>query len=92
VIGHVSPEAYLGGPIALIEDGDRIVVDINNGRLDCLELNDADTFTRRSTAWNNAVASNGGVHPVVKPVTNRLLRRMRATARPPLEGGGMAVD
>ena len=27
VIGHVTPEAFLGGPIALIEDGDRITVD-----------------------------------------------------------------
>ena len=31
VVGHVGPEAYLGGPIALIEDGDTIVVDINTG-------------------------------------------------------------
>ena len=29
VIGHVGPEAYLGGPIGLIEDGDTIVVDLN---------------------------------------------------------------
>ena len=29
VIGHVSPEAALGGPIALVEDGDAIVVDVN---------------------------------------------------------------
>ena len=32
VVGHVSPEAYLGGPIALIEEGDTIVVDIDNDR------------------------------------------------------------
>src|SRR5205085_783107 len=30
VIGHVAPEAFLGGPIALIEDGDTIVIDLNN--------------------------------------------------------------
>src|SRR5512142_1581109 len=35
VIGHVSPEAALGGPIALIEDGDTIVVDVNQDTLDC---------------------------------------------------------
>ncbi len=29
VIGHVAPEALLGGPIALVEDGDTIVVDLN---------------------------------------------------------------
>ena len=38
VIGHVSPEAALGGPIALIEDGDTIVVDVNDDTLDCAEL------------------------------------------------------
>ena len=42
VIGHVAPEAFLGGPIALIEDGDTIVVDINTDRMDCLELDDAE--------------------------------------------------
>ena len=30
VIGHVAPEAFLGGPIALVEDGDTIVVDVND--------------------------------------------------------------
>ncbi|MGH7898888.1 MAG: dihydroxy-acid dehydratase, partial [Candidatus Binatia bacterium] len=35
VVGHVAPEAFLGGPIALIENGDTIVVDINEDRLDC---------------------------------------------------------
>lgn len=33
-IGHVSPEAAAGGPIALIEDGDKITIDIPNGRLE----------------------------------------------------------
>ena len=33
-IGHVTPEAYLGGPIALIEEGDRIRIDIPGGRVD----------------------------------------------------------
>jgi dihydroxy-acid dehydratase len=92
VIGHVSPEAYLGGPIALIEDRDTIVVDINADRLDCDELRDPAVASRRSEAWRAAAAANGGVHPHVKPVTDRLLRRMRATARSPLLGGGMAVD
>ena len=38
VIGHVSPEAALGGPIGLIRDGDTIVVDVNHDTLDCTEL------------------------------------------------------
>jgi len=33
-VGHVSPEAAEGGPIALIEDGDKVVIDIPNRRLD----------------------------------------------------------
>ncbi|MDN3513263.1 MAG: dihydroxy-acid dehydratase [Candidatus Brocadia sp.] len=33
-IGHVSPEAMVGGPISLAEDGDEIIIDIPNRRLD----------------------------------------------------------
>lgn len=32
-VGHVTPEAYLGGPIALLQDGDKITIDIPNRRL-----------------------------------------------------------
>src|SRR6185295_3522686 len=74
VIGHVAPEAYLGGPIALVEDGDTIVVDLNEDRLDCRELADAAVAARRAAAWADAAKRNGGVHPDVRPVTNRLLR------------------
>lgn len=35
-IGHVAPEAADGGPIALVEDGDRIVIDVHEKRLDLL--------------------------------------------------------
>ena len=33
-IGHVTPEAYLGGPLALVEEGDLIRIDIPGGRID----------------------------------------------------------
>jgi dihydroxy-acid dehydratase len=92
VVGHVGPEAYLGGPIALIEDDDTIVVDINKDRLDCQELDEAAVYAKRSKAWQEAATQNGGVHPKVNPVTNRLLKRTRASARPALQGGGMAVE
>lgn len=92
VVGHVGPEAYLGGPIALIEDGDTIVVDINKDRLDCQELDDAAVYAKRSKAWQEAATQNGGVHPKVNPITNRLLKRTRASARTALQGGGMAVE
>jgi dihydroxy-acid dehydratase len=91
VIGHVAPEAYLGGAIALVEDGDTIVVDLNQDRLDCRELADPAVAARRAQAWRDAASRNGGVHPDVKPVTNRLLRRMRAAARPALQGAGLAM-
>jgi dihydroxy-acid dehydratase len=91
VIGHVAPEAFLGGPIALIEDGDTIVVDLDADRMDCRELDDPDTYARRAEAWRAAADANGGVHPNVTPVTSRMLTRMRASARPALQGAGMAA-
>jgi dihydroxy-acid dehydratase len=33
-IGHITPEAYLGGPLALVEEGDLIQIDIPGGRVD----------------------------------------------------------
>jgi dihydroxy-acid dehydratase len=89
VIGHVAPEAYLGGPIALLEDGDTIVVDLNADRIDAVELRDPTVSTARAAAWQAAVDANGGIHPDVAPVSSRVLIRMRATARPGLAGGGM---
>ena len=86
VIGHVAPEAFLGGPIALIEDGDTIVVDLNTDRLDCLELDDDDVRDRRIERWTTATKANGSA----RPVTTRVLRRMRDSAQPALRGGGMA--
>jgi dihydroxy-acid dehydratase len=90
VIGHVAPEAFLGGPIALVEDGDTIVIDVNRDRMDCLELEDASTFRRRDDAWRAAADANGGIHPDVHQLEGRMLQRMRATARPALFGGGMS--
>ncbi len=89
VIGHVSPEAFVGGPIALIENGDTIVIDVNGDRLDCRELAEAAEFERRSRAWSDDAAAHGRIHPHAKKVANRLLLRMRSTARPALLGAGM---
>jgi dihydroxy-acid dehydratase len=91
VIGHVAPEAYLGGPIALIQDGDTIVVDLDAGHIDCVELDDAEVRAARTGAWEAAVRTKGGTHPDAVPVANRVLRRMRALAEPALRGGGMAL-
>lgn len=90
VIGHVAPEALLGGPIALVEDGDTIIVSLLEDRIDCMELADASTFEQRSASWSAKVEGHGGQHPDVAPVRHRVLKRMRATAQPALLGGGMA--
>ena len=81
VVGHVAPEAFLGGPIALIEDGDTIVVDLNADRLDCVELEDQDERHRRSDAWKSAVEANRGVHPDTPTASSRVLLRMRVPPR-----------
>ena len=91
VVGHVAPEAFLGGPIALVEDGDTIVIDLNTDRLECVQFGDFDLYERRAAAWRAAAEGNGGLHPDVTPVTDRMLARMRATALPALLGGGMAT-
>jgi dihydroxy-acid dehydratase len=90
VVGHVGPEAAVGGPIALVEDGDTIVVDLNSETIDCQELADAATYASRSDRWNHEADENGGTHPLVRPVSTRLLRRMRTCARSALLGGGIA--
>lgn len=48
-IGHVSPEAYFGGPIALVENGDLIEIDIPNRSLKLLV--DEDILAERKTRW-----------------------------------------
>lgn len=48
-IGHVSPEAYAGGPIALVREGDIISIDIDEGTL-TLEVSDEELASRRE-AW-----------------------------------------
>ena len=48
-VGHVAPEAADGGPIALVEEGDRIRLDLGSGTLDLLV--DADELERRRAGW-----------------------------------------
>ena len=33
-VGHISPEAAEGGPLAIVENGDEIYIDVNEGRLE----------------------------------------------------------
>jgi dihydroxy-acid dehydratase len=89
VIGHVGPEAALGGPIAFVEDGDAIIVDLNKNTLDCPALEDTATLAARKAAWEKAVADNGGQHPNCGIADTRLLHRARHTAVPAIRGGGL---
>jgi len=49
MVGHVAPEAALGGPIAAIREGDRITIDTKIRRLE-LEISDAE-ISRRMAEW-----------------------------------------
>lgn len=48
VVGHVAPEAFVGGPLALIEEGDSITIDAGTNRLS-VELTDKELERRRQT-------------------------------------------
>ncbi|TPG74071.1 dihydroxy-acid dehydratase [Pseudomonas arsenicoxydans] len=47
VVGHITPEAFEGGPIALVEDGDRITIDAET-RLITVDVSDAELAERKS--------------------------------------------
>lgn len=51
MIGHVCPEAALGGPIALVRDGDMIEIDMEERKLNLLV--DQDELERRRRIWTN---------------------------------------
>ena len=89
VIGHVGPEAAIGGPIGLIFDGDTIIVDLNNNILVCEELEDISTFRKRKKEWEDARNNNNGIHPSVGIANTRLLNKMRCSAVPAIYGAGM---
>ena len=48
-IGHVAPEAAIGGPLALLKDGDRVRIDADTKRIDVL-IDEAE-FAKRRAAW-----------------------------------------
>lgn len=68
-VGHVSPEAMAGGPIALIQDGDRIAIDIPKRKLQLLV--DEKELEKRRAAW---------VKPAPKVTKGYLARYARMAA------------
>ena len=60
VVGHIAPEAAVGGPIALIEDGDSIVIDAELRQIN-VDISDSEMARRRKN-WRRPRSSvNGGV-------------------------------
>ncbi len=89
VIGHVGPEAAVGGPIGLVQDGDTVRVDLNNNELICEQLMDEKIYNKRKEQWDKETGKNGGTHPSAGEVNTRLLNRMRSSAVSAVYGAGM---
>jgi dihydroxy-acid dehydratase len=58
MIGHIAPEAALGGPIGLVEDGDEIVIDVDRRALDLGVA--PDVLAERRTRWTRPAPRYGG--------------------------------
>lgn len=66
VVGHVVPEAQLGGPIALVQDGDVITIDAEANTLE-VDVSDEE-MARRKSNW---------VAPALRPKQGALLKYAR---------------
>jgi dihydroxy-acid dehydratase len=60
VVGHVAPEAFVGGPLALVQEGDSILLDADE-RLLQLEVGDAELERRRADSRPPAPRYTSGV-------------------------------
>jgi dihydroxy-acid dehydratase len=89
VIGHVGPEAAIGGPIGLLEDGDIIEVNLNENELNCQQLSNPDIYRTRKLEWEKKLDKNTNFHPAVGSADTRLLNRMRCSAVSAVYGAGM---
>lgn len=71
VIGHVTPEAQVGGPIGLVQDGDIIDIDAERRVMDIVGLSDAE-WAKRKAAWKAPPlkATSGTLYKYIKNVTN----------------------
>ena len=68
IVGHVTPEAQLGGPLALVENGDSITIDAENNRID-VDLSDEELDSRRAR-WTAPPlkATRGTLYKYIKNV------------------------
>lgn len=79
-IGHVCPEAYVGGPIAVVSDGDLIKIDIPNRKLE-IALSDNEIQTRLQN-WT----------PIDKGITSKTLLKYRALVTSAAKGAILKFD
>jgi dihydroxy-acid dehydratase len=68
IVGHVTPEAQVGGPIALVENGDQITIDAENNTID-VHLSETEMAQRRK-AWQAPPfkANRGTLYKYIKNV------------------------
>ena len=68
IVGHVTPEAQLGGPLALVENGDSITIDAENNRID-IALGEEELEARRAN-WTAPPlkATRGTLYKYIKNV------------------------
>lgn len=68
IVGHITPEAQVGGPIALVHDGDVVTIDANENRLD-VRLSDEEIAKRKSQWVEPALkATRGTLFKYIKNV------------------------
>jgi dihydroxy-acid dehydratase len=89
VIGHVGPEAAIGGPIALIENGDEIEVNLSVNEINCKQLQNTETYQARFEKWKSEIDPYTAIHPFAGQADTRLLNRMRKSAVSAIYGAGM---
>jgi len=68
IVGHITPEAQVGGPIALLVDGDQVTIDAERNRID-VALSDEE-LARRKAAWTAPPykANRGTLYKYIKNV------------------------
>ena len=74
MIGHICPEAYVGGPLAIVEDGDIIKIDIPNRSLN-IDLTNEEIESRIKN-WK----------PVERDVKSKTLLKYKALVSSAAEG------
>jgi dihydroxy-acid dehydratase len=70
IIGHVTPEAQVGGPVALVEDGDKVVIDANDRSIS-FDVSDEEIEARRAKWEAPALkATAGTLYKYIKNVSS----------------------